>query len=115
MEYLRRLWRRWTVPPPPDVPPGERRYVRVLWRHSHPDTPVEILSEADEEGWERRKIEVFRDGSASYASEEFRTGDTELDSEPPPTLREWNAHRQFRATLIAAEEFERRWAEVRGK
>ncbi len=38
-------------------------YIRVRWLHENPEAPVLVVSELDDHRWERRKVEVFADGS----------------------------------------------------
>jgi uncharacterized protein DUF6881 len=38
------------------------KYVRVGWKHQHPAEPVALYSELDDNRFEVRKIEVFRNG-----------------------------------------------------
>jgi hypothetical protein len=44
-------------------------YVRVEWKHPHQDEPILLYSELDEERFEVRKIEVFRNGHAALRAE----------------------------------------------
>ena len=53
-------------------------YLKVKWRHHHPDEPIEIYSEINQDRWEVRKVEVFRDGTSTYAFPLYHTGDTWL-------------------------------------
>ena len=69
-----------------------------------------MLSECDEDGWERRKIEIYRDGRADRASEGKAGGGTVLSLEPVPDVAEINRDRQFTACEITAAEFETAWA-----
>ena len=57
------------------------QYIRTIWVHDFPDFPVEIYSEIDEERWEVRKVEIFRDGSATYADLTRSTGKTGLSED----------------------------------
>jgi hypothetical protein len=68
-----------------------------------------MLSECDEDGWERRKIEIYRDGRADRASEGEAGGGTVLSLEPVPDVAEINRDRQFSASEISAAEFETVW------
>jgi Domain of unknown function (DUF6881) len=86
------------------------RYLRVEWVHSDPDDPVTLYSELDDEGWEVRKVEFFRDGRAGFASESETAGGTELGEKPVPPLEEIAADSQFRPASITREEFEKVWA-----
>ncbi len=54
------------------------RYLRVQWLHSHPDEPVTLYSELDDEGWEVRKVEIFADGHIGFASKTEVVGSIEL-------------------------------------
>jgi hypothetical protein len=44
------------------------QYIKVVWKHDHPEEPIVLYSELDEDRWEVRKVEVFRVGSAGYAT-----------------------------------------------
>ncbi|SDP18135.1 hypothetical protein SAMN04488061_2416 [Filomicrobium insigne] len=86
-----------------------RRYIRVEWRHDHPDEPVLLYSDLDDASFEVRKVEVFRDGSVGYADAHLSQGLTMLGSEPIPTLSEINADPEFYAAEITDDEFEEVW------
>ena len=86
------------------------RYLRVEWVHSDPDDPVTLYSEVDEEGREVRKVEIFADGRAGFASQSEKAGGTELGDQPVPPLAEIAAAGPFRPALITREEFESVWA-----
>ena len=61
------------------------KYLRVLWRHSFADDPVELLSEIDDARLEVRKIEIFRDGRKGFASRTESGRDTYLGVEALPS------------------------------
>src|SRR5262249_21508930 len=85
-------------------------YVRVEWRHDDPHDPVVLFAELDDDRWEVRKVDVFRDGSLVRADAE--TDDraaTRLGLVPTPTLHELNADPQFDGVSISREEFEGQW------
>ena len=84
-------------------------YIRVQWLHAHPDEPVWLISELDDDRWETRKVEIFADGSKGYASKEEEVGGTFLGLAPVPPLREIAADPQFRPEEITKEEFEGIW------
>src|SRR5207248_1876118 len=88
---------------------NDMRYLRVQWRHFHPDEPVEIYTELREDGWEVRKVEVFPDGRIGFASPTEGSGSTMLSVEPLPSLEEIAADPQFKPTEIGREEFENMW------
>ena len=87
-------------------------YVRLDWIHDHEDEPHLIYSELDDERYETRKIEVFKDGRIVKVSEDHpESGSTGLAVLPIPTIEETNAisEEQFHAEEISAAEFEDLW------
>ncbi len=50
------------------------RYSQLIWNHQCPDDPVQIFSDHDEDGWERRKFEIFPDGSAACSESRVLQG-----------------------------------------
>jgi hypothetical protein len=85
------------------------RYLKVLWLQDHPGEPIELYSELDDGGWERRKVEVFRDGSIGFASASESGGTTTISERPLPSIEEIAADPQFRPSAISKAEFERVW------
>src|SRR5262249_38559600 len=85
----------------------DMRYSRVQWLHTSSADPVEIYSELDDDGWEKRKIEIFRDGALGYASAAEATDSTSLGEAPVPSLEEIAAEPQFQPIEISKDEFER--------
>jgi hypothetical protein len=59
------------------------KYLLVQWIHSFPDEPVTLYSELDDDRWERRKIEVFRDGSVGFADSRRQSRTTKLSIGAP--------------------------------
>ncbi|MDU9049731.1 MAG: hypothetical protein Q3M30_12860 [Candidatus Electrothrix sp. Rat3] len=84
-------------------------YLRVKWQHHHPDEPIVIYSEINQDRWEVRKVEVFQDGTSTYASPLYHTGDTWLAESQLPEMEEINTDSQFKAECIARHDFERIW------
>ena len=74
-----------------------------------PQEPVELYSEIDSEGWELRKVEVFKDGSMSFASAERATGSSGLSETSIPSIDDIALDPQFRAVEIPADTFEAIW------
>jgi hypothetical protein len=87
-------------------------YIRVKWIHAYPDEPIEIYSEFDEDRWETRKIEIFRDGTASYASSTEHSETSILAEVPISSLKEINSDPQFQAVEITQDEFQQLWVRV---
>jgi hypothetical protein len=90
------------------------RYTRVCWIHSFPDEPIEICSEWDHDGWETRKVEIYADGTASYASTVESTGGSLLSSVRITPIEEIERDPQLRARQIDVEEFEALWTRFTG-
>ncbi|MFI5559699.1 DUF6881 domain-containing protein [Amycolatopsis japonica] len=89
-------------------------YLRVVWAHEFAEEPVESLSEVGLDGYERRKVERFRDGRLGWADEEREVGGTGLGEVPVPPLAEINAQRGFAAARITGDEFEQVWRQALG-
>jgi hypothetical protein len=85
-------------------------YMKVRWIHSHPDDPILLYSELDENRWATRKAEVYVDGHCGYASHNESTCSTWLGEEPVPTLAEIAADSQFQPVAITKDDFEEVWA-----
>jgi hypothetical protein len=86
-------------------------YIRVGWKHQHPDEPVLLYSELDEQRWEVRKVEVFRGTRCGYASRDEAFGGTLLGLCPIPELNAIGADPQFEPAEITQDEFEKVWAQ----
>lgn len=89
------------------------RYIKVLWHHDCPDDPIELYSEVGDDGWEVRKIELYRDGRYGLAGSEGSTGSTGLSDEPIPDIAEIAALEEFTPDEISADEFETVWQNAR--
>lgn len=87
-------------------------YLRVAWLHEFAEDPVEILSEVGADGYERRKVERFRDGRLGWADGRHEVGGTALGQVPVPSLDAINAQQEFVAARIAGNEFERAWRQA---
>ncbi|ODA28702.1 hypothetical protein A6X21_12040 [Planctopirus hydrillae] len=85
-------------------------YLKVPWKHDHADEPVWLYSEINNERWETRKVEVFRDGSTGYADNIEAKGGSKLSIKPLPTMAEIAKDSQFVPSLIGNDEFERVWS-----
>ena len=71
-----------------------------------------LYSELDDQRWERRKIEMFRDGRMGYADAEREFGGSALGLEPAPSLAEIAGDPQFEPVEITRQEFESVWSEA---
>lgn len=84
-------------------------YIRVQWHHDFGDEPVILYSEIDNNRYETRKVEHYRDGSADYADSAIRTGATLLGELPMPPIEDIAEQPEFTPVGITASEFERVW------
>jgi hypothetical protein len=91
---------------------AEHSYIRVYWLHASSDDPVELWSELDVHCEETRKVEIWRDGRAGYASFDKEVGGTRLGKVAVPMVDEINSDPQFRAEIIAEADFETRWIDA---
>ena len=64
------------------------RYFKVHWVHSFEDEPEYIYSEIDEEGYETRKIELFKNGKHILYSDHINSD--RLTEGKYPSLTELN-------------------------
>jgi Domain of unknown function (DUF6881) len=89
-------------------------YLKTPRDQTHPDTPVLLYCELDENRMEVRKVEIFRSGLPGYASSKDCRGSTRLGSEPISPLTDIASDPEFNPAEIAAEEFENLWRLVTG-
>ena len=85
-------------------------FIRVTWIHDSADYPVLLLSEIDAARWERRKIELYRDGRVGFADKDRSTGTTRLAIEPMPPIEEIASYPEFEPEEISEAEFRDLWA-----
>ncbi len=87
-------------------------YIRCRWLHELKEEPIDIWSEFGPDGYERRKLEYFIDGTIGYAniaeSTEERTG-TSLADQKVPDIDEINRDPQFKVVEVTKADFEKRW------
>jgi hypothetical protein len=85
-------------------------YLRCEWIHDFPDEPRFIYSELDDERYETRKVEVFKNGRTTRSStEDLKRDPMALADQPIPTLEEVQAYKEFHVEEISAAEFEDLW------
>lgn len=84
-------------------------YICVKWIHSHPDEPVWLYIELNDERWEVRKVEVFLDGRVGWADTSNEVGGTGLGLETVPPLKEIAEQIEFEPRTIPKDEFEQVW------
>jgi hypothetical protein len=89
------------------------RHQRVDWHHNFEDEPVVLWSEVGEDGYERRKVDQYRDGRLDYADDITAVGTTRLGDQPVPSVDQINADVEFTAANISAAEFDAVWKRAR--
>ena len=90
---------------------GSLIYIDVIWHHDDPAYPVRLVSELDENRWEQRKLEFYRDGRVGAASEVGTRLDTALGLVPVPSIDEINQDREFTARQMEPSTFRVLWSE----
>jgi hypothetical protein len=88
-------------------------YTKVNWIHNHPDDPIVFYSEIDDQRWEKRKVEVFRDGQKGFADATEEVGGTGLSIGPWPEFSEITSQPVFELEEITQSAFEVIWANRR--
>lgn len=85
------------------------KYLKVAWNHSFSNEPILLYSELNDESWEIRKVEVFRDGRLGYAEADRKTPGTRLSVEPIPPPDYIAEDPQFELLPVDKIEFEEIW------
>ncbi len=84
-------------------------YLKVIFRHPDAASRILLFRELDGDRQEVRKVEIFKDGRASYADQKDGVDDTHLDKMPVPSLDDIAADREFMPMEISRDEFEAAW------
>lgn len=86
------------------------KYILLKWFHNLDDEPYKIYSEIDDQRYEMRKIEMYKNGTIYICDEKMINSQIELaDVAFPEDLDEINQDGQFFARYISKEEFESIW------
>lgn len=85
-------------------------HILLEWFHTFQDEPCLIYSEIDDQRYEVRKIEIYKNGTIARYDEQmtdslFRLADVRF----PENLDEINQYQEFCAKYISQEEFEKIW------
>jgi hypothetical protein len=86
-------------------------FIDVAWRHDFEGEPIRLVSQLDNERYEVRKLEFFRDGRVGYADDHKSAMGTQLGKLPVPPLAEINSDNQFDARVIESTLFNRLWSQ----
>lgn len=49
----------------------DMKYIKIHWKHNFPADPEFIYSEIDEDGYEVRKVEIFKNGTSIVYSDKI--------------------------------------------
>ncbi|CAH1203852.1 hypothetical protein PAECIP111891_02448 [Paenibacillus allorhizoplanae] len=86
-------------------------YIYVEWKHSFIDEPIILISEIDENRFETRKIEIYRNGKVGFAYQDVEVMNTRLSIESVPSIEEIATEVDFIPKTILKEEFEKFWSD----
>lgn len=89
------------------------RYVKVQWHHNFPDDPIVYYSELGPDGYETRKVQIYRDGRMEWADEQHETDTVGLSEIAFPPLEEIAADPEFTPEQLDAQQFEEIWRQAR--
>lgn len=84
-------------------------YFKCKWKHASPNDPILLYSELDEERWETRKVEIFRNGKMGFAGRDTEFGGSVLGLVPVPPLTVILDVPEFEPETITKDEFESAW------
>ncbi|WP_341868998.1 DUF6881 domain-containing protein [Saccharomonospora piscinae] len=81
-----------------------------MWSHNLPGEPNWILSELDKDGYEVRKVQIYRDGRCEWTDAQHETSNIGLSEVPFPDVSEISGQPEFDAVGISCQYFENVWA-----
>ncbi|MEU3724330.1 hypothetical protein [Streptomyces sp. NPDC031705] len=84
-------------------------YWHVRWLHDDPDDPIVFYSEIGDDGYESRKVQIYRDGRRIRADEQHEGADIALGEVPVGNISDVDAQPEFEAVLVARALFESVW------
>ncbi|MBV7530557.1 hypothetical protein [Chitinophaga sp. sic0106] len=85
------------------------QYVKIYWLNPEDDSAEIQFSELDDGRFERRKIEIYPDGSFGIADSTFNFGGTALSVEPLPQPDGLDDKSRPVAEILSQKEFEDVW------
>ncbi|MDI4645217.1 DUF6881 domain-containing protein [Cohnella hashimotonis] len=86
-------------------------FIKVIWFHQDIESPVLLYSELDQSKFEKRKVELFRNGKFGIADTEIEFNSM-LGICEVPSLAEINTNPEFFGFEINKDEFECVWKEA---
>ncbi|EHQ30463.1 DUF6881 domain-containing protein [Mucilaginibacter paludis] len=85
------------------------KYIKVQWIHNFEDEPDWWYHEIGEDGFETRKLMIYKNGTVEIVSKNMQTGDIELSDQEFLSVEEINQNPEFVGGEISAEEFQSIW------
>ena len=84
-------------------------YIYVVWIHDFIEEPIILISELDDNRYETRKIEIYKDGQVGFAYNDVEVLETGLGIEPVPSIDQIASESEFSLKEITKEDFEKFW------
>ena len=84
----------------------------MCWHHTFSEEPIILYSEIDDEGWETRKVYIFRTGPPGIASSSKTARNVFLSNTKMPSISEIASDPQFSPREIDQYEFEDVWTDT---
>jgi len=85
------------------------KYIKVEWLHDFVDEPSDLYYEMDENRFESRKVEIYKNGKVGYADANKEVGGARLGFLQIPDITVIGEDPEFRPKEISKEEFESIW------
>ncbi|MGW1197289.1 DUF6881 domain-containing protein [Streptomyces sp. NPDC002536] len=87
----------------------ETEYWKVLWHHDFQEEPVVLIMEIDQDGYETKKVQEYRDGRILMADEHHEGRTIGLSEIAVGSIDEVAAQPEFSAHVISNAKFEEWW------
>ncbi|MBZ4014187.1 DUF6881 domain-containing protein [Streptomyces purpurogeneiscleroticus] len=84
-------------------------YWKVRWFHEFPDEAIVFYSEIGDDGYEVRKVQLYRDGRRLKADCVYESGEIGLSEAPVGRIEDVAAQSEFAAEIIELGEFKSAW------
>ncbi|MFJ2825932.1 DUF6881 domain-containing protein [Streptomyces toxytricini] len=84
-------------------------YWCVNWLHDFPGDLVTIYSEIGDDGYETRKVHLYRDGRTVRADEQHESVEIGLSEVPVGDIAEVDLQPEFQASVVTRAMFEDAW------
>ena len=85
------------------------KYYKCKWNSPSKEDPFNLIFEVDDKSYEKRKIEIYKNGKYGYAYDNIEINGTRLGKVPLPSIDEIIADKEFEIKEIKNVEFEFLW------